>query len=649
MSTLRLVAIAVSLLITVAGCGKADDRDQQPAEAPSGGGSNPSAPGLSPLAGLFTKGLEQPGPYEAPRQSADYADGVDHVAVLELSAPVGELPSFSLTGGEALTPLRELTGHIAAAAADPHVKAMILRTSDLQIDLVHARELHAALRAFTGNGERELACHTERIAEAGYLVLTACDRIGLAPLGEVVIAGPSLTPIHLKGLLDTLGVRADFLHVGAFKGAAEPLTREQPSPEMLATLSAIVARMHASYVELIASGRGIENTAAQELVDKALFMADDAVAADLVDEVATWEAFLEARRAGRAWKQLRVSHQMMGKIGDFAALQRFLGLLPPERPSDPHVAVMYAVGNVVDGAGAGVVGAREEIASRTVVATLRALAADDAVLGVVLRVDSGGGSALASEQIWQAVRELAARKPTVASMGSVAASGGYYISVGTRRIFAEPETLTGSIGVVGGKIVVGSALERVGVKTYDVHRGARARMFSPVAAFSEAERATVRAAMERTYATFVERVAAGRKLDPAAVLAVAEGRVWTGADAKANGLVDEIGGLDDAIAHVRREAGSSADVALEVYPPEPTLRDILAGLGGVQTGPLAALAQAAIGLSPGGRPPLVDRGTSGSTSLRQLARMIATLDSLLVHGRAPVLALSNVWAGTLMR
>lgn len=644
MAKLRITL--ASLVLFVATCRKPDDdAGPPPSEAPSSGGASPSTPSISPLAGLFARGLEQPGPYEAPRQSADYVEGADHVAVLELDAPIGELTAFSWTGGKANTPLRELTTRIAAAAADPHVKAMIVRTSDLSIDMVHARELHDALQAFKGNGARELDCHTERIAEAGYLVLTACDRIGIAPLGDVMIAGPAATPIHVKGLLDMLGVHADFLHVGAFKGAAEPLTREAPSPEMMQTLEAIVDRMHASYVELIADGRGMEPETARGLVDTAMFLPEAAVAAELADEVATWEAFLEARRAGRAWKQMRAPNQMMGKLADFAALQRFLGMLPPERPSDPHIAVVYAVGNVVDGSGGGIVGAREEIASRTLVAALRALAADDRVAGVVLRVDSGGGSALASEQIWQAVHELAARKPTVASMGSVAASGGYYIAAGTRRIFAEPETLTGSIGVVGGKIVIAGALGRIGVRGFDVHRGARARMYSPMTAWTDEERASIQAMMEQTYGTFVDRVAEGRKLDRAAVLAVAEGRVWTGADAKARGLVDDLGGLDDALAHVRREAGIGAEVALEVYPPEPTLRDILASLGGVQTGPLAAASEVVLGATwPG-----ADRSSAGPAELRQLARTISTLDSLVADGRSPVLALSSVWSAITTR
>jgi protease-4 len=253
------------------------------------------------------------------------------------------------------------------------------------------------------------------------------------------------------------------------------------------------------------------------------------------------------------------------------------------------------VGNIVDGSGTGILGAREQIASRTLVPALRAIASDENVKAVVLRVDSGGGSALASEQIWAAMSELGAKKPVVVSMGSVAASGGYYIAASAKTIFAQADTLTGSIGVVGGKVVIRDALANLGVRTYDVHRGARARIWSPVSTWDEAERAAVRELMEQTYATFVDRVAAGRHLEREKVLALAQGRVWTGSDALERGLVDRLGGLDAALAEAAmlgglEWGGLESGGPLSVYPPEPTLRDILMSLGTVSLGaPLAGI------------------------------------------------------------
>jgi protease IV len=276
-------------------------------------------------------------------------------------------------------------------------------------------------------------------------------------------------------------------------------------------------------------------------------------------------------------------------LEDFASLQRFVGLLPPKRPKGPHVALVNAVGNIIDGKGSGILGAREEIASRTLVAALRALTRDDDVKAVVLRIDSGGGSALASEQIWTAASELAEAKPLVVSMASVAASGGYYIASPAAKIYARENTLTGSIGVVGGKVVFGEALASLGVDTYAVKRGERALMWSIADRWTPSEREAVTQMMEITYERFLERVARGRSMERDAVHAIAQGRVWTGSDAKARGLVDELGGLDAALADAHRMAGLEPG-ALQVYPPEPTLRDIVASFGGVDAGPTWSLA-----------------------------------------------------------
>jgi len=205
------------------------------------------------------------------------------------------------------------------------------------------------------------------------------------------------------------------------------------------------------------------------------------------------------------------------------------------------------------------------------------------VKAVVMRVDSPGGSALASELIWQATRGVADKKPFVVSMGNVAASGGYYVSAGAEKIYAEPNTLTGSIGVVGGKIVYGDALKKLGVDTYGMSKGERGLMWSSMDAWDDDDQALVQAYMQDTYDVFVGRVAEGRGMERDAVHEVAQGRVWTGVDAKARGLVDEVGGLDEALAYAHEKAGVDPSKGLEIYPPEPTLRDILGSLGSVQS------------------------------------------------------------------
>jgi len=575
-----LAALAMCLALNLACKGESggkegDGGSHSDSDKSAGGGSPLSM--MGPFAKMFASGLSEPGPYDAPRKSADYAEGAPHWLVVELDKPIAELESLSLFGGTTSQPLRELQAKLRKAANNEHVEGIALRANGLAINLALATELRASLKEFRAAGKR-LECHTENVANAGYYVFTACDSIVLSPLGSVAITGAAATPIHIKGLLDRVGVTADFLHVGDYKGAAEPITRTEPSPEMMETLGALLDQSYATQVAAMVDGRGMDDAAAKAAIDQALFVGDAAVEAKLVDSIATWEDFVAAK--GKPW----TSEGSKNPLDDMTTLQRFIGLMPPEVPTEPHVALVYAVGNVIDGKGNGVVGAREEIASRTLVATLRALADNDSVKAVVLRVSSPGGSALASELIWHAVEEVKKSKPVVVSMGGVAASGGYYISAGATKIFAEPDTITGSIGVVGGKFVLGDALASVGVTNFELKRGERALIWSSMKPWTESERAAVQSMMEATYDTFVSRVSAGRGLSTEAVHKVAQGRVWTGTAAKAHGLVDELGGLDAALAEAQALAKVEASAGIEVYPAEPTLRDLLSSYGAVHAG-----------------------------------------------------------------
>jgi protease-4 len=454
--------------------------------------------------------------------------------------------------------------------------------------MAQAEELRGHVQAFKGDGGRRVSCHSEGLGNVTTFLASVCDELSLAPLGGINIPGPAGTPVHIKGLLDKLGITADFIHVGAFKSGPEPITHTAPSKESLEVLQAITDGSYERMVAGIAEGRGLERTAVEDAINQAIWGAEKAKDAGLIDHVETYDAFRARASGGEPWKRIKLGGGP--KFDDPLAMQRFLGILPPDLPREPHVAVVYAVGNVVDGVSGGIVGASGEIASRPLSAALRAVAADERVAAVVLRVDSPGGSALASEQIHLATLELTEKKPLVVSMGSLAASGGYYISAGAKRIFAQPDTLTGSIGVFGGKLAVGRALEKIGVNSYEVSRGERGLMWSAMEIWSEGEREAVRESMQLTYDRFLDRVASGRGMTREGVHEVAQGRVWTGVEAKERGLVDELGGLDEAVA-AAAELGNVADgVGLEFYPPEPTLKDLLAGLGS-SSSPLGVRAQ----------------------------------------------------------
>ncbi|MEO7731844.1 MAG: signal peptide peptidase SppA [Kofleriaceae bacterium] len=548
-------------------------RDPDPSDRKAGGFD------LQGAADKIAESLAKPGPYEAPRQSKGYDQARPHWGVIHLHGNVVEREALSFTGDHGVE-LRQVIDRLREFARTDALRGVIVRVEGLELSLPDAVELRAAIHDVRAAG-KQIACHAENARNAAYLVLAACDRIGLAPLGEVAITGPTAMPIHVKPLLDKLGIQADFLHVGAYKGAAEPLTRDAPSKEMEETLGAILDRRYQTMVDIIAAERKLAPAQVQALIDTGLFPAEPAKAARLVDEVVAFEAFRDATVAGAAWVQLTFPADEPDRLAMIMKVSRFLGAIPPDKPLGDHVAVAYAIGDIVDGAGDGVLGARAHIASHTLVAALGALAADDTVKAVVLRIDSGGGSAQASELIWRAVAELKAKKPVIVSMSDVAASGGYYIASGATKIFALEDTLTGSIGVVGGKLAPEAALAKLGVRAFPMGRGKRATMMASFAPWTADERAAIQGAMEAVYQVFVGRVADGRHKPRAAIQAIAEGRVWTGAKAKELGLVDALGGLDAALAEARTLGKVDASTALEIYPSSITLRDLIAGYGEV--------------------------------------------------------------------
>ena len=548
--------------------------------SPRQGGDDDDKGGFD-LQGVLAKikdSVAKPGPFEAPEKSADYDAAKPHWGVMKLSGSVVERETFSFSGGHG-TELRQLIDRLRELAKDPQLSGLVVRVGALAVSLPDVIELRAAMRDFRA-ANKSLYCHAESASNATYLVLSACTKIGLAPLGDLLIAGPAAMPIHIKGLLDKLGVQADFVHVGAYKGAAEPLTRDAPSKEMETTLGAILDRRYDTMVELIAADRKLAPDAVKTAIDTGMFAADDAKAAGLVDEVVPFEAFRDGAKG--PWTKLELDPGRDEQLGTYLKLARFIGAMPPERPITDHITVVYAIGNIVDGDGDGVLGARQEIASHTLVAALHALAEDNAVKAVVLRIDSGGGSAQASELIWRGVAEVRAKKPVIVSMSDVAASGGYYIASGANKIFALDDTLTGSIGVVGGRIAPAGALAKLGVATFPIGRGKHATMMASLQPWTSDEKKLIEDTMKSVYTTFVARVAAGRHKTPEEIEPIAQGRVWVGTKAKELGLVDEIGGLDAAIAEANKLGKVDPATEIEVYPPSPTLRDVIHGWGGVQ-------------------------------------------------------------------
>jgi protease-4 len=379
------------------------------------------------------------------------------------------------------------------------------------------------------------------------------------------------------------------LQMGEYKGAAEPYTRSEMSKPFRERLESVLKDyFEESLVKTIAQARkGLAIDKVKAIIDEGPYTAKQAVAAGLIDEVAYADDFEKAVKSGIKASEVKVvrdyAKEKVEEL-DFSNPFAILKLLAP--PSRKHkssknkIAVLYATGAIVTGKGGTSLFGGDTVGSTTMVDAIRKAEHDKTVKAIVLRVDSPGGSALASDLIWNELRR--SKKPVVASMSDVAASGGYYISMAAKKIYAEPGTLTGSIGVVGGKLVLGGLEKKVGLNTQVIKLGSHAGILSTTFPFSESEKKAMTALMKDIYDQFLTkaiegRERAGKKFARADFLKYAEGRIWTGRQAKAIGLIDELGTLDDAVvaAKVMAHLAKDADVELLSLPKPRSFLDTL--------------------------------------------------------------------------
>ena len=391
-----------------------------------------------------------------------------------------------------------------------------------------------------------------------YYLATACDEIWLQPLGEVNLTGLRSETPFLRGLLDKLGITASFEHREEYKTAMNSLTETAMTGPQREEVEALLTSMSAQIDRGIAAARKLTEAQVAALVDQAPLPAETAKAAGLIDRIGYRdEAQARAREHG-------------GPNVKTVALSRYLTLAGRPHRSGARIALIYGTGLITRASSeAGALTEDTEFTARAIARAFTAARGDKEVRAVVFRIDSPGGSATASETIWREVAlTRAAGKPVIVSMGDLAASGGYYVAAPADKIVAEPATLTGSIGVLGGKIVIGGLYEKLGITTDSVERGANADMYSQTSDFSALARQHLTEELDTTYRGFKDHVGAGRHLSADAVEAVAKGRVWTGEDAKSNGLVDELGGYDAAWRLAREAAHLPADAPIEivVYP-----------------------------------------------------------------------------------
>jgi protease-4 len=496
---------------------------------------------------------------------------------LRLTPPLEEIPAARL----ALEPspsLLEVLEILDAAARDPAVEGVYLELAGAPAGWSAAQSLRRAVEQVCARG-KPVAVWAERLDERSLLLASAATRIWLPESGQVFLIGVRADTFHLRDLLARIDVEAEVVRIGTHKGAAESLTHSEMSPEQREQLEALADDWFGALVEGIAAGRGLEAGAVRDRIDRGPYPARAALEAGLIDACVypdeideQLEALAPPPRVGRLGP--RRAHRVDART--YAALcAADGGRWRPLLADLPQIAYVVARGVIHRGGGA------RGIASEGLGGLLERVRRDPAVRGVVLRIDSPGGDALASDLLWRAVSLLRREKPVVASMAEVAASGGYYLASAADAVLAESGTVTGSIGVVGGKLNLAGLYRRLGVGRDAVERGARAGLLSEARAFTEDERRALRDEMAATYETFVARVARGRGLGVEAVERVAQGRVWSGGRAAALGLVDALGGPLEALREVRRRAGLGRDRSyVSVYPRRARLPGLAALLRG---------------------------------------------------------------------
>jgi protease IV len=462
--------------------------------------------------------------------------------------------------------VRSVTDALRKAKVDRRVTSVVIRPTGTAALWAKVQEVRDAIADFR-TSDKPIVAYLEFGGEQEFYLASACDKVFLMPTASLDLTGIASYELFLRGTLDKIGAYPDALHIGDYKTASNSLTEHTFTPAHREMAESLNRDLYEQLLKGIAAGRQKTEPEVRRLVDHGPYLPEDAVRAGLVDDVAYEDELDDKVQLGKGSSKFLEHH-------DYRSTS--LGSLGLNR--GPKIAVLYAVGIIGSGESSYDSPGGEVVGSDTIVRYLRKVRADNDIKAIVLRIDSPGGSAIASDVIWREVQLTRASKPVIASMSNVAASGGYYIAMPAHKIVAEPATLTGSIGVVMVKFVIDGTLKKLGMNMEGVSQGRYANLYSPIRPFSTEERARIQEQMQATYDAFVEKAAAGRNTTPEKIDAIAQGRVWTGRQAQQIGLVDELGGLDRALALAKEQAkiGRNTEVELVVYPPKRSLYESLA-------------------------------------------------------------------------
>ncbi len=464
---------------------------------------------------------------------------------------------------------------IRNAADDPRVLALKANLSQQAMGLAQIQDIRDAVAEFRATG-KPTVLFSETIGEGvsampAYYLASSFGEIWVQPSGTVGVAGIGAEQIFLKDFLDKLGVQGSFIQRKEYKSAGEMFTNSEMSPANREATEALLRSWYDQIVAGIANTRDLPRDAVVDLIDRGPLLSNEALDGGLIDQIGYRDEFEAAFDT---------------TIGDADNLSigQYLAIGGPEDQPEPekHIALIHAVGEISRGGTDSALFPSDGIHSAQMSNAIREAAEDNDVDALLIRVDSPGGSYVASDIIWREVKKAkATSKPVIVSMGNAAASGGYFISMPADRIFAQPATVTGSIGVLLGKMVIGEAADKLGVNFERITFGESAGMFSSTTNFSQRERARLDQMLDATYEDFTSKAAEGRDMSLEEIDAVARGRVWSGIDAMEAGLVDEIGGLGAAIDYTKTQIGLDPDDPVWLVPfppPEDPFRSLLRAL-----------------------------------------------------------------------
>ena len=491
--------------------------------------------------------------------------------VLQVGGDLTEVAPADVVGylrGVKTPTVRSVVDNLRKAKVDSRIRAVLLKPTGFQSPFWgKVQEIRDAVLDFRKSGKPVYA-YLEYGGDREYYLATAADKIFLMPSAPLDLTGVATYQLFLRGTLDKIGAYPDLHHIGDYKTAVNTFTQKSYTPTHKEMDESLTHDLYDQIVRGIADGRKKNEADIRTQFDEGPFLPEDALHAGLIDDVAYEDQVDDKLRAGE--RRARIDGDDYARVG----------LTSVGLNHGPRIAVIYAAGTIASGKSGYDAINGAIVGSDTLIDHIRQARRDSAVRAIVLRVDSPGGSAAASDAVWRELmitKNERADRPLVVSMSDLAASGGYYIAMPAQVIVAQPSTLTGSIGIFGGKIVTGGVYEKLGANIQSTSVGRHAEINSPVRPYNPEEVKKLQEQLQAFYDQFVEKVANSRHTTPEKIDAIAQGRVWTGRQAKENHLVDELGGLDRAVAIAKERAKIAADseVELMVYPPRKSFYELV--------------------------------------------------------------------------